>query len=210
MTGGPIGKTVVVGVTGASGAAYARRLIQCLVEGGTRVHLVVSPYGRRLFFDELAINDVCDETLLGRRDDALIMHPFNDVGSVIASGSTHTDGMIICPCSGNTLAQVACGMGDNLLTRAAQVTMKERRKLILVPREMPLSHVDIENCLRLSGAGAIICPASPGFYMLPERIEDLVDFVVGKLLDLVGVPHELRTRWADLATGANAPQEGRS
>jgi len=201
-------KRVVVAVTGASGALYARRLIECLIAGGAEAHLIVSPLGRRLFHDEMALDEISSQSLLGRVDDRLVLHPYKDVGDALASGSTKTAGMIICPCSGNTLAQVAAGMGDNLITRAAQVTLKERRRLIVVPREMPLSHLDLENCLRLSHAGAIICPASPGFYMLPQRIDELVDFVVGKLLDLLDVPHPLNTRWTDmLDSTANSSED---
>lgn len=187
---------IVVGVTGASGALYAHRLINCLIDAGTVVHLVVSPYGRQLFADEMGIHDVSGETILGRDDDRLIQHSYRDMSAAIASGSLITGGMIVCPCSSNSLAQIAAGMGDNLLNRAAQVTLKERRRLIVVPREAPMSHLEIENCLRLSAAGAIICPASPGFYMLPKTIDDLVDFVVGKLLDLIGVSHQLNVRWS--------------
>jgi len=194
---------IVVGVTGASGALYAHRLINCLIDAGSVVHLVVSPYGRQLFADEMGIHDVSDETILGRHDDRLMQHSYRDMSATIASGSLITAGMIVCPCSSNSLAQIAAGMGDNLLNRAAQVTLKERRRLIVVPREAPMSHLEIENCLRLSAAGAIICPAAPGFYMLPKTIDDLVDFVVGKLLDLIGVPHRLNVRWS----GVTAPQK---
>jgi 4-hydroxy-3-polyprenylbenzoate decarboxylase len=105
--------------------------------------------------------------------------------------------MIVCPCSSNTLAAIAAGLANNLLDRAAAVTLKEGRRLIVVPREMPMSRIDLQNALRLSEAGAIVCPASPGFYMLPETVNDLVDFVVGKLLDLMDLPHDLNTRWSD-------------
>jgi 4-hydroxy-3-polyprenylbenzoate decarboxylase len=188
---------------------YAQRLIQCLIHADVEVHLVVSPFGRRLFFDEMDISEVNAVTLVGRESNRLIIHPYNDVGASIASGSFRTDGMIICPCSSNTLAQVASGIGDSLLTRAAQVTLKELRRLILVPREMPMSHLEIENCLRLSTAGAVICPAAPGFYMLPKRVEDLVDFVVGKLLDLVDVEHTLHTRWSAMLDDTEAPAGGK-
>lgn len=203
---GPLPR-VVVAVTGASGAVYPRRLIECLLAADAEVHLIVSNWGRRLLQDELGIRDVSAQTLLGRVDDRLVLHPYKDVGDALASGSTRTSGMIICPCSGNTLAQVAAGMGDNLITRAAQVTLKERRRLILVPREMPLSSIDLENCLRLSHAGAVICPPAPGFYMLPQRIDDLVDFVVGKLLDLLDIPHPLRTRWSDMLAAAPTEED---
>ena len=191
------GKQIIVGVTGASGAIYARRFIECLCDAGATVHLIVTPNGKRLLSDELGLAEVSVRTMLGRDCDRVIIHPYRDVGSVIGSGSFRTDGMIVCPCSGNTLAAIAAGLGGNLLDRAAAVTLKESRRLILVPREMPLSRIELQNALRLSEAGAIICPASPGFYMLPTTIEDLVDFVVGKLLDLVDVAHQLNTRWAD-------------
>jgi 4-hydroxy-3-polyprenylbenzoate decarboxylase len=110
--------------------------------------------------------------------------------------------MVICPCSSNTLAAIAAGLGENLLNRAAAVTLKEGRRLIVVPREMPMSRIDLLNALRLSEAGAVICPASPGFYMLPQTLSDLVDFVVGKLLDLLHVAHELGTRWEGCAVSA--------
>lgn len=202
-------RRMVVGVTGASGAAYARRLIACLCESGVETHLIVSPNGRRLFADELDLNDLSSETLLGRKDQRLVQHPYRDVGAAVGSGSFRTEGMIICPCSSNTLAAVAAGMGDNLLNRAAAVTLKEMRRLILVPREMPMSRLDLLNALRLSECGAVICPASPGFYMMPARVDDLVDFVVGKLLDLMHVTHSLNTRWTDQLARA-AAAAGRS
>jgi len=189
-------KQIVVGITGASGAIYARRLIECLCDAGVTVHLIVTPNGKRLLHDELDVNEVTDESLLGRPCERLVLHPYRDVGSVLGSGSFHTDAMIVCPCSGNTLAAIAAGLAANLLDRAAAVTLKERRRLILVPREMPMSRIELQNALRLDEAGAIICPASPGFYMRPTNLDEVVDFVVGKLLDLVGVPHELATRWA--------------
>lgn len=188
-------KTIVVGVTGASGAAYARRLIECLCTAGTDVHLVVTPHGERLLGDELALTEVSGQSLLGRKCGQLTLHSYRNVGATLASGSFHTDGMIVCPCSSNTLASIAAGLAGNLLDRAAAVTLKEGRRLIVVPREMPMSRIDLLNALRLNEAGAIICPASPGFYTLPETIDDLIDFVVGKLLDLLEVPHELDTRW---------------
>lgn len=202
-----IEKRIIVGITGASGAIYAQRLIRCLVESGASVHLIVTPNGRRLLHDELDINDVTDEAIVGHATDRLVIHPYRDVGSVLGSGSFHIDGMIVCPCSGNSLASIAAGLAGNLLDRAAAVTLKERRRLILVPREMPLARIELQNALRLDEAGAIICPASPGFYMRPTEIGDLVDFVVGKLLDLVAVPHQLGTRWADRLAADNAARE---
>lgn len=190
-------KRIVVAITGASGAVYARRLLQCLASAGVETHLVMSPYGRRLLKDELGIVKPTPEVLVGPEwAKAITVHPYRDVGAPLASGSFLTDGMIVCPCSSNTLGEIAAGTGSNLISRAAAVHLKESRRLILVPREMPLSQIEIGNMLRLSQAGAVICPASPGFYMLPKKIDDLVDFVAGKLCDLVGVAHSLNTRWS--------------
>lgn len=190
-------KRIVVGVSGASGAVYAQRLVDCLARAGAEVHLIVTPNGRRLLRAELGLAELSVAGLLGRDCDQVTIHSYRDVGSTLASGSYRTDGMIVCPCSSNTLASIAAGLSDNLLDRAAAVTLKEARRLVVVPREMPMGRIDLLNALRLSEAGAIICPASPGFYMKPARIEDLVDFVVGKLLDLVDVPHGLNTRWTN-------------
>lgn len=198
-------KHIVVGITGASGAAYAVRLLDCLTHAHVTVHLIVTPNGRRLLHDELDIEDISAEALLGRPCERLVIHPYRDVGSVLGSGSFRTDGMIVCPCTGNTLAAIAAGLADNLLDRAAAVTLKEQRRLILVPREMPMSVIELQNALRLARAGAVICPASPGFYMRPTSIDHLVDFVVGKLLDLLAVPHELNTRWADRLSADAGP-----
>ena len=189
-------KRIVVAVTGASGAAYARRLLECLAVAEVDVHLVISPYGRRLIADELNIAEPRPEDLVRPAlAKAITIHSYRDVGDQLASGSFITDGMVICPCSSNTLGEVAAGLGSNLISRAAAVHLKEARKLILVPRETPLSQIEIRNMLRISEAGGIICPASPGFYLSPSRVEDLVDFVAGKLCDLLDVPHSLNTRW---------------
>ena len=188
-------KTIVVGISGASGAAYSVRLIECLAEAGAEIHLVVSPYGRQLLSDELDIKRLDPFELTAGRPDLLTVYSYQDVGARIASGSFLTDGMVLCPCSSNTLGAIAAGLGGNLLHRAAAVTLKESRRLILVPREMPLSSIEIEGMLTISRAGGIICPAAPGFYLRPQRVEDLVDFVVGKILDLLGVGHALHTRW---------------
>lgn len=199
-------RQIIVAITGASGAIYARRLLQALTvdEAGAHVHLIASPLGRQLVADELRIKRLTPASLVGAAADRLTMYGYQDVGAVLASGSFPTNGMIICPCSCNTLGAIAAGLGDNLITRAAHVTLKEARRLVLVPREMPLSPIDLRNMLRLSKAGAIICPASPGFYMGPKTIDDLVDFVVGRLLDLVSVPHAMNTRWAAVETRLSA------
>lgn len=203
-------RRIVVGITGASGAAYARRLIDCLCSANVEVALVVSPNGRRLLRDELATDEISAQSLLGRECSRLTMHPYRDVGALPASGSFLTDGMIVCPCSTNTLAAIAAGMGENLLHRAAAVTLKEGRRLIVVPREMPLTRIDLLNALRINEAGGIICPACPGFYMHPTQLGDLVDFVVGKLLDLMSIPHTLYTRWEDQLNALNESGRGGS
>lgn len=194
----------VFGLSGASGAPYALRLIELFLGSGHEIHLVASDYGRRLLAEEaditsLDLGSLCPR--LAARADApqierrLIVHPHKDVGAVIASGSFLHDGMVVMPCSSASLGAIATGSGSNLLVRAAMVTLKERRRLILCPREMPLSLIDIRNMETLALAGAILCPPNPGFYLRPTRIEDLVDFVAGKVLDLLGVEHDLKTRW---------------
>jgi len=189
-------KQIVLAITGASGARYARELARHIVASGCGLHLVASPYGRRVLKEELGLHKLTVEALVGAPAPSATLYPYRELGATIASGSFHTDGMVICPCSSNTLAKVASGLADNLITRAALVTLKEARRLILVTREMPLSQIEIANMLRVSQAGGIICPASPGFYMEPQSIDDLVAFVVGRVLDLLGLPHDLATRWA--------------
>ena len=188
-------KRIVTAITGASGAAYALRLLQCLARAGAEIHLVISPHGRQLLAEELDITEASPRALLGDHADRVTLYAHQDVGSRLASGSFRTDGMVICPCSSNTLGAIASGLGDNLIRRAAAVTLKEARRLILVPREMPLSPIDLEAMLTICRAGGIICPAAPGFYMRPQRVDDLIDFVVGKVLDLLSIEHALPTRW---------------
>ena len=188
-------KRIVVGVTGASGGPYAVRLIDCLEAAGVEVHLIVSPLGRRLLAEECGIKELDAGTILGRATELIHLHAHEDVGSMLASGSCHVDGMAVCPCSSHTLGAMAAGLGDNLITRAAYVTLKEARRLIVVHREMPVTGIDLENMLRLQRAGAIICPAAPGFYMGSQSVQELVDVVVGRLLDLLHVPHDLNVRW---------------
>ncbi|HEY1628413.1 MAG TPA: UbiX family flavin prenyltransferase, partial [Tepidisphaeraceae bacterium] len=186
---------IVTAITGASGAAYAQRFIQGLVAAGVNVHLVVSPFGRRLLRDELGMEIVDLESLAGTKDHTIRLYNYNDVGAKLASGSFLHDGMVIVPCSSNTLAEVAHGLCGNLIARAAAVTLKERRKLILAHREMPLSPIDINNYKILSDAGVVLAGANPGFYLNPTSVGEIVDFVAGKLLDLVGVRHTFDTRW---------------
>ncbi len=186
---------IVTAITGASGALYSQRFIQGLVSAGVRVHLVISPLGRRLLHDELGMETPDLPALAGTTDHTITLYNYNDVGSKLASGSFLHDGMVVVPCSSNTLAEVAHGLGGNLIARAAAVTLKERRKLVLVHREMPLSPIDVNNYKLLSDAGVILCPANPGFYLNPTTVGEVVDFVAGKLLDLVGVKHTYDTRW---------------
>jgi len=191
----PMPKQIVTAITGASGALYAQRLIQGLVAAEVHVHLVISPLGRRLLYDELGMEKVDLAALAGGQTNRITLYNYSDVGSKLASGSFLHDGMVIVPCSSNTLGEVAHGLGGNLISRAAAVTMKERRRLILVHREMPLSPIDVNNYKTLSDAGVILCPANPGFYLNPTTVGEVVDFVAGKLLDLLGVPHAMETRW---------------
>jgi 4-hydroxy-3-polyprenylbenzoate decarboxylase len=186
---------IVTAITGASGALYAQRFIQGLVAAGVNVHLVVSPLGRRLLHDELGMETIDLPALAGSAKHSITLYPYNDVGSKLASGSFLHDGMVIVPCSSNTLGEVAHGLGGNLISRAAAVTLKERRKLILAHREMPLSPIDVTNYKILTDAGAVVAPTNPGFYLNPATVGEIVDFVAGKLLDLIGVRHALDTRW---------------
>ena len=198
------GKRYILGITGASGAVYATRLIDQLLTKGHELHLVVSDYGKRLLADEMAINKLGLETLAPHLhadahsavyESRLIIHPHKDVGASIASGSFLHDGMAVLPCSSTSLGSIATGSGSNLLARAAAVTLKERRPLIICHRESPLNLIDIENMRTLTLAGAIIAPCNPGLYLLPQSIDDIVDFTVGKVLDLLHIEHDLKIRW---------------
>lgn len=186
---------IVVAITGASGALYAQRFLHGLVQAGVGVHLVVSPLGRRLLNDELGMAQLDLASLAGRSDHGITLYNYNDVGARLASGTFLHQGMVVIPCSSNTLGEIACGIGDNLISRAAAVTLKERRRLILVHREMPLSAIDVNNYKALTDAGAIIAPANPGWYTNPKTLTEVADFVAGKVLDLLGVKHTLYARW---------------
>lgn len=189
-------RRIILAITGASGAAYGQRLAACLAAAdGIELHLMASPPGKAVVADELGVKPFTVEGLLGRSPGNVTLYGPNEIGARPASGSFRTAGMVICPCSSHTLGCCANGLADNLITRAALVTLKEARRLILVHREMPVSAIDLENMLRLSRAGAVIAPANPGFYMKPQRVEQLVDFVAGRVLDLLDVPHTLDTRW---------------
>jgi len=190
-------RRIVVAITGASGAIYSKTLIRALLDAEIEVHLVISKFGRRLLHDELNIGASDLNLLAGRDHPNIIHHPIDDIGAPVASGTFQHDGMVIVPCSSNTLGQIANGIGSNLLTRAAAVTLKEKRSLIIAHRESPLSLIDIENMRTLALAGAIIAPANPGWYLKPERLSDLADFVAGRLLDALNVNHNLTIRWGD-------------
>lgn len=196
-------KTITLAFTGASGLPYGMRLLECLLRGGQRVHLVYSQAAQIVAAQELEL------TLPSRPQEAQAMleqrfgafpgklHVFdrNDWFAPMASGSNPGDAMVICPCTMGTLAAVAAGLSDDLITRAADVMLKERRQLILVPRETPFSTLHLENMLRLSQAGAVIMPPNPGFYLHPKNVDELVDFVVARLLDHLGVAHTLTEPW---------------
>lgn len=186
---------VTLGITGASGAPYAVRLLQALNDAATPVRLIVSGYGMRLLAEESGIGST-DELRAATGDWSRVeLYDALDRGATPASGSAPTRGMVICPCSMGTLASIAAGTSRNLVERAADVALKERRPLILVPRETPLSLIHLENMTRLTRAGATILPAAPAFYNRPESIADLVDFVVARILDHLGVEHRLAKRW---------------
>jgi len=190
---------IAVALTGASGAAYGLGLIRALAERGHRVHAVVTAGGARVLRHEcdLAVNPKApDPALLAPgREEALVAHSVENYGASIASGSYPLHGMAVAPCSMGTLARIAAGTAENLVTRAADVMLKERRRLVLVPRETPLSAIHLENMLRLVRAGATVLPASPGFYHAPRAIDDLVAFVVGRVMDHLGIAQDLVPPW---------------
>lgn len=191
---------IVLAITGASGAPYAVRLLQALARGSQPVWLIVSSHGWRLLHTESAIQDLHGLRIAVGEDswDACVtVFDDNDRGATPASGSAKVRGMVIVPCSMGTIASIAAGTSRSLVERAADVTLKERRTLIVVPRETPFSRIHLENMLRLTDAGAVVLPAAPGFYHQPVRIEQLVDFVVQRVLDQLHVPIEIAPRWGD-------------
>ena len=186
----------VLAITGASGACYARKVAACLVESQTKVHLIVSPAGRKLLAMELDVAE--PRLLLGAAHEHLAVHAYDDLADKLASGSVHTDGMMICPCSVNTTAAIANGLCDNLIARAAHVHLKTGRKLVLVPRETPTTAIDLGNQARLAQCGATIAPACPAFYTGATTVDDLIDFLAARLLEALGVPHGLNHRYGNL------------
>ncbi len=192
-------KRWVVGITGASGSIYGIRLIETLLTANIDVHIVISNAGWRVLHEELGWNSTDREGILkekfGNYLGACIYHPVADIGASIASGSFQVEGMIIAPCSMGTLSSVANGSSNNLMTRAADVMLKEGRPLVLVPRETPLHAIHLENMLKLSRLGVKMIPAMPAFYFQPQTMDDLINFVVGKVLDSVRIDHHLFKRW---------------
>ncbi|MHC4549661.1 MAG: UbiX family flavin prenyltransferase [Planctomycetota bacterium] len=190
---------LAVAITGASGAPYGLALIRALAGAGHRVHVIVSPGGARVLKHEceLALNPRAPAAALlaPEHADRLIAHSVENYGATIASGSYPLGGMAVCPCTMGTLARIAAGTAENLITRAADVCLKEKRPLVLVPREAPLSAVHLENMLRLVRAGAAVLPAAPGFYHHPRTVDDLVRFVVARTMEQLGVPQDLTEPW---------------
>ena len=196
-------QAVAIGITGASGAVYAVRTVAALLERGVHVELIVSDYGRRLLRDELGDQATVErlrdflEAKYGRSVAAgeINLHSNRDLGATIASGSHGCSGMAIVPCSMKTLAAVANGLSRNLIERAADVMLKERRRLVLVPRETPMSLPQLRNMVLCAEAGAMILPAMPAFYQQPKTLDDLADFIAGKILSALGFEHELYPAW---------------
>ena len=198
---------LLMAITGASGAPYALKLLESLLAADRKISLIVSDHGWRLLGTE---SDITDETSLrarvgAKRWDALVtVFDDRDRGATPASGSAKSSGMVICPCSMGTLSAIAAGSSRSLVERAADVALKERRKLVLVVRETPLSAIHLQNMLRVTRAGAVVLPAAPGFYHRPSSIDDLVTFVVARVLDQLGVEHELARRWSSGARDLEA------
>ncbi len=195
--------TITIAITGASGALYATRTLAALLERGQHVELVISDYGRRLLHDELGEKASVDRLMpflvgkYGAQVEAgtLKVHSNKDLGATIASGSHGCRGMAIVPCSMKTLAAVAHGLSRNLVERAADVMLKERRPLVIVPRETPMSLMQLRNMVLCAEAGAIMLPAMPAFYQMPQTLDHLADFMAGKILSALGFEHDLYPMW---------------
>ena len=196
-------RSIAVAITGASGAIYATRTMAALLERGCHLELVISDYGRRLLRDELgegAATDKLTDYLVGRYGDdvrkgSYTLYSNKDLGAKIASGSQNCEGMVVVPCSMKTLAGIAHGLSRNLVERAADVMMKERRTLIIVPRDTPMSLPQLRNMTLCAEAGAMIMPAMPAFYQMPTTLDDLADFMAGKILSALGFEHQLYPSW---------------
>ena len=196
---------IVMAITGASGAPYVVRLLEQLLVVSQPVQLIVSSHGLRLLRTETEVDSIDALRLAvgATRWDALVT-PFDDAdrGAAPASGSARNRGMVICPCSMGTVSAISQGTSRSLVERAADVALKERRMLVLVPRETPYSAIHLENMLRLTRAGAVVLPASPGFYHRPSSVAELVDFIVARVLDQFGIEHTLGKRWGEAAADA--------
>ncbi|WP_313951196.1 flavin prenyltransferase UbiX [Accumulibacter sp.] len=198
-------ETVCLAFTGASGMPYGIRLLECLLTAGCRVQLLYSQAAQIVARQEMALDlpTRASDTQAALREryrtlpGTLRVYGREEWFAPVASGSNPPHAMVVCPCSMGTLAAIAQGLASKLIERAADVVLKERRLLILVPRETPLSTIHLENMLRLSRAGAVILPPNPGFYHHPQRVEDIVDFVVARILDQLRVPHTLMPRWGE-------------
>jgi len=199
----PSSRRIAVAVTGASGAIYAVRTIAALLDAGCRLDVIFSDYGRRLLMDELGRDARVDRLLDllserygdGVRRGTLVQHNNNDMGAALASGSHRCDAMVIVPCSMKTLAGVAHGLSRSLIERAADVMLKEQRRLVLVPRETPMSLPALRNMVLVAEAGAVVLPAMPAFYQQPKTIEDLAAFIAGKILNALGFDQDLFPPW---------------
>lgn len=198
-------RSITLAITGASGAQYGLRLLQCLLAADCKVFLMISSAAEVVIRTETDLDlprDLEDQQALlselyGADDDQLQLLAKDDWFAAVASGSSSPSSMVICPASGGTLSAIAHGASNNLIERAADVALKERRKLIVVPRETPYSEIHLENMLKLTQMGVIVLPASPGFYMQPQTVEELVDFIVARILDQLGVQQELMPRWGE-------------
>lgn len=195
-------KRLIVGITGASAGVYGVRLLQVLTEQqDIEIHLTISSSGARALSEELQLEVDLDnfklESLIGVSSPRVIYHHESDIAAPIASGSFRTEGMVVVPCSMGSVASIAGGMSRNLIQRAADVCIKENRKLVIVPRETPLSPIHLENMLKLSRLGVCVLPAMPGFYHYPKDVDDLLNFVVTKILDQFGIDTGLIQRWKE-------------
>ena len=196
-------RSIAIGITGASGAVYATRTMAALLERGCHLEVIVSDYGRRLLRDELgdaASVDKLGDYLVaaygeGTRNGTYTLYSNKDLGAKIASGSQNCEGLVVVPCSMKSLAGIAHGLSRNLVERAADVMLKERRTLIIVPRETPMSLPQLKNMVLCAEAGAMIMPAMPAFYQMPRTLDDLADFMAGKILSALGFSHELYPSW---------------
>jgi flavin prenyltransferase len=197
-------KTITLAMTGASGAAYGLRLLDCLVQAGCRVYFLMSSAGRVVIETETELkmpgDDLLEDFLTANFDaeqGQIRVFTREDWFSPVASGSASPSAMVICPASGGTISAIAHGASNNLIERAADVAIKEKRQLIVVPRETPVSVIHLENQLKLAQLGVTVLPASPGFYQNPQTIEDLVDFIVARIMDQLGIPQGLIPRWGE-------------